>query len=300
MIPAVVTTFLFAMSAVSAGRSTRLLGGTTANVTRLVLAGLCLAAWAHSFGQGLAGRSLPWFFLSGVIGFGMGDLALYGAYPRIGPRLGVLLCLCLAAPIGAVVEWLWLGTTLTWPQILWSATILIGVTLALVPDRQHLPDQRAWGTGILLGVVAALGQGLGAVLTRKGYDTVRDTGVAIDGGTSAYQRILGGLLLTFLVLFLCKMWGWRDSHHVSTLSTGQAWRRAWPWVIVNALSGPAIGVACFQWALMLAPTGLVLAIVATTPLMVIPLTMLIDGERPHLRSLIGGVIAVVGAVALVV
>jgi drug/metabolite transporter (DMT)-like permease len=50
---------------------------------------------------------------------------------------------------------------------------------------------------------------------------------------------------------------------------------------------------------MLAPTGLVLALVAMTPLAVIPLTMLIDGERPHLRSLIGGVIAVLGAVALV-
>jgi drug/metabolite transporter (DMT)-like permease len=298
MIPAVLTTFLFAMSAVSAGRSTRLLGGTTANVTRLVLAGLCLAAWAHSVGQGLAGPSLPWFFLSGVIGFGMGDLALYGAYPRIGPRLGVLLCLCVAAPIGALVEWLWLGTTLTASQILWSATILIGVTLALVPDRQHLPDQRAWGTGILLGFIAALGQGLGAVLTRKGYDLIRDSGVRIDGGTSAYQRILGGLLLTFLVLFFRKLYERRVSRSV-TGPAAHAWRRAWPWVIVNALSGPAIGVACFQWALMLAPTGLVLAIVATTPLMVIPLTMLIDGERPHLRSLIGGVIAVAGAAALV-
>ncbi len=299
MIPALLTTLLFAMSAVSAGRSTRLLGATTANVTRLVLAGLCLAAWAHSFGQGLAGPSLPWFFLSGVIGFGMGDLALYGAYPRIGPRLGVLICLCVAAPIGAVLEWWWLGTTLTPYQILWGITILAGVILALVPDGQDLPDQRVWGTGIALGVVAALGQGGGAVLTRKGYDLLRDTGVRIDGGTSAYQRILGGLLLTFLVLFvrtLCE----RRIHRPAAKVSAKAWRQAWPWVIVNALSGPALGVACFQWALMLAPTGLVLAIVATTPLVVIPLTMLIDGERPHLRSWVGGVIAVVGAIALVV
>lgn len=299
MIPALLTTFLFAMSAVCAGRSTRLLGATTANVTRLVLAGLCLAAWAHSFGQGLAGPSLPWFFLSGVIGFGMGDLALYGAYPRIGPRLGVLICLCVAAPIGAVLEWLWLGTTLTPYQIVWGITILGGVILALVPDGQDLPDQRVWGTGIALGVIAALGQGGGAVLTRKGYDLIRDTGVRIDGGTSAYQRILGGLLLTFLVVLLRKLCE-RRANRPALRASSAAWRQAWPWVIVNALSGPAIGVACFQWALMLAPTGLVLAIVATTPLVVIPLTMLIDGERPHLRSLIGGVIAVVGAIALVV
>jgi hypothetical protein len=98
------------MSAVSAGRSTRLLGAGTANLCRLILATACLALWAHTFGGGFHGAGLPWLFLSGVVGFGMGDLALYGAYCRIGPRLGVLLCLCLAAPLGALLEWVWLGT----------------------------------------------------------------------------------------------------------------------------------------------------------------------------------------------
>jgi len=45
-------------------------------------------------------------------------------------------------------------------------------------------------------------------------------------------------------------------------------------------------------------TGIVLAIVATTPLVVIPFTMLLDGERPTARSLAGGAVAVLGAAAL--
>jgi drug/metabolite transporter (DMT)-like permease len=69
-------------------------------------------------------------------------------------------------------------------------------------------------------------------------------------------------------------------------------------VIANALSGPAIGVACYQWALAEAPTGVVLSIVATTPLVVIPFTMLLDGEHPTRRSLLGGAVAVLGAAAL--
>lgn len=48
----------------------------------------------------------------------------------------------------------------------------------------------------------------------------------------------------------------------------------------------------------MAPTGIVLAIVATTPLAVIPMAWLINGERPHIYSLFGGVLAVSGAVAL--
>ena len=78
----------------------------------------------------------------------------------------------------------------------------------------------------------------------------------------------------------------------------RSWRRAWPWVIANALCGPALGVACYQWALIVAPTGVVLSVVATTPLVVIPFTMILDHERPTRRSLLGGAIAVLGAVAL--
>jgi drug/metabolite transporter (DMT)-like permease len=42
----------------------------------------------------------------------------------------------------------------------------------------------------------------------------------------------------------------------------------------------------------------VLPIVATTPLVIIPLAYKIEGDRPGARSIIGGAIAVAGAVAL--
>lgn len=297
MIQAIITSILFAMSAVSAGRSTRLLGAGTANLSRLTLATCLLALWAHTAGQGVSGVGLPWLLASGVIGFGVGDLALYGAYYRIGPRMGVLLCLCLAAPLGAFIEWAWLGTRLSLYQIFWSATILVGVFAALVPDTRTPVAARDWSFGIVLGMVAAFGQGSGAVLTRKAFDLAEHAGQHIDGGTAAYQRILGGLLLTAIVLFIHRRRKPSDPPE-DTAVMEHPWKRAWPWVIANALAGPSLGVACYQWALAVAPTGVVLSIVATTPLVVIPFTMILDGERPTVRSLIGGAIAVLGAAAL--
>jgi len=46
------------------------------------------------------------------------------------------------------------------------------------------------------------------------------------------------------------------------------------------------------------PTGLVLAVVATTPLVIIPFAYLFEGERPHFRSVSGGLIAVTGVILL--
>jgi drug/metabolite transporter (DMT)-like permease len=68
--------------------------------------------------------------------------------------------------------------------------------------------------------------------------------------------------------------------------------------LLNGLSGPALGVSCYQWALKTAPTGIVLPIVAITPIVIIPFSRYIEGERPTWRSLAGGLVAVVGAVLL--
>ena len=68
--------------------------------------------------------------------------------------------------------------------------------------------------------------------------------------------------------------------------------------MLNGLVGPALGVSCFQWALMSTSTGIVLPIVAITPLVIIPFAHRMEGERPSARSVLGGVVAVVGAVIL--
>lgn len=285
------------MSAVSAGRSTRLLNATVANLTRLVLATLLLAAWAHTLGQGVSGPALPWLFVSGVVGFGLGDLALYAAFARIGSRLMVLLFLCVSAPLGALMEWLWLGSGLTVSQMFWGGVILAGVALALTTDTATSATRRDRVVGPVMGLIAAMGQAGGAVLTRKAFDVADQAGRHIDGATAAYQRILGGVLLTLVVLLVgrhlfkgCAQTRFRDPSH--------QWRQAWPRVVANAFCGPALGVACFQWPLAVEKTGIVLAIVATTPLVVIPFTYMIDGDRPGIRSLVGGAVAVLGAAVL--
>lgn len=297
MVPALLTTVLFAISAVSANRSTRLLGGLQANFWRITLATLLLAAWAHSAGSGLSGKAFPWFLLSGCVGFGLGDLALYQALPRLGSRLAILLVHCLAAPFAALVEWLWLGTTLTGVQILSSLTILAGVGIALAPDRRLPVLRRVLITGVVFGVIAAIGQGYGAVLSRKAYQIAAGAGESIDGLTAAYQRILAGWVVAALSIAIARpntVYG----SGIAPPGIAQRWRTSWHWVLVNALAGPTLGVGCFQWALATSPTGVVLPIVAITPIVVIPFALLVEGERPRARSLIGGAVAVLGTVAL--
>lgn len=195
MLPALLTTLLFSFSAVAGSRLSRAVGGVEANFWRICVATALLAAWAHTFGQGFSGASLGYFLLSGLIGFGFGDLSLYLAYPLIGSRLCMLLVHCLAAPIAAVLEWVWLGTVLSAVQLFFMGLTLAGVAIALAPgEHLHIPRARLV-TGISYGLVAAVAQASGSVVSRKAFAVAAASGTHIDGITAAYQRIWGGVLV---------------------------------------------------------------------------------------------------------
>jgi drug/metabolite transporter (DMT)-like permease len=236
------------------------------------------------------------------LGIGIGDVALFQALPRLGSRLSLLLIQCLTAPFATLLEWLWLGTTLTTLQILCGLVILAGVALALTPGEHLKLSRRELGIGTVAAVLAALGGACGAVLSRKAYAISHASHQPIDGANAAFQRIVGGLLIGGLCLLVVKRREFRVQSrapaHLVTAVAVKKWRGVWPWVLMNSLAGQTLGVSCMQWALETTPTGVVLAVIATTPIVVIPFAWFFEGERPTAKSLIGGGIAVAGVIAL--
>jgi drug/metabolite transporter (DMT)-like permease len=211
----------------------------------------------------------------------------------------MILLHCLAAPIGAALEWIWLDNELTARQILCGVVILAGVAIALAPgehpssprEHLHLP-RRALILGILFGVIAAFGQGVGSVVSRKAYEVTTAAGEHIDGITAAYQRIWGGVLFAAIGYFLFRH---RENTRKPFL---ERMRPAWKWMLANGTLGPALGVSFMQYALSKAPTGIVLPILVLAPVVIIPFSRHFENERPTLRSLIGGLLAVAGVIGL--
>jgi drug/metabolite transporter (DMT)-like permease len=296
VLPAILTVICWSFSGVTGSKAARLLGSIPASFWRLVVGLLLLGAYAHTFGQGVSGPGFKWFFISGLVGFGLGDTALYLAYPRIGSRLSMMLVHCLATPFAATIEWIWLGVSLTPAQLLAGAIILCGVAIGIAPSGPKREPHPHLVTGTILGVIAACGQATGAVLSRKAFALTPPGSAQIDGLTSAYQRLMGGLVVAIVVYTLFKLTsGFGDKTAARSHGEVNAGRR---WLLWNALTGPGLGAACYQWALATTPSGIVLPIVSLTPLAMIPLAERMEGDRATRRSIIGGVIAVAGVIAL--
>ena len=300
MTAAILATILFSLSAVSGKRLSHHLSGVEINFWRFLLSAFLLGAYAHTFGPGLGGGALGIFFISGIFGFGLGDYGLFRAFPILGSRLTMVMTQCLAAPIAAAIEWLWLGNGLSLAQVLAGTLILLGVGLALAPSETSQVDKKHWKAGIMWGLMSAFGQGFGAVLSRKAGSLVTE-GVTVDGLTAAYQRVLGGLAVMAVLLLLRKIKvrnGGSIATEIALTPASVKWLIAM--IILNALCGPTLGVGAYQWALNVdnLPAGIVLSVVALSPLVIIPFVMKFEGERPSLRSVLGSLIAVGGVIIM--
>lgn len=320
MIGALGTTLLFACNAIFANRSAKLLGSNPANLARLAVAVLVLGAWAHLAGQGLGGAGFGWFFLSGLVGFGIGGVAMFQALPRLGSPLAMLIVQCGSALVAAAGERLWLGTRLAPAELVFIVLTLTGVALGLLPRGLPGLPVAVMRLGAAWAFLSAAGQGLGAVLSRRAFQALARAHEFVDPPTSAYQRALAGLCVAAIAVAIGYFVHRRT--HASACRAGSpdpaapalsgssttpagsgdpalhSRRRAWPWVFANALCGPVLGVTCFQWALSTTPAGVVQSIVATAPLVTIPLAMWLEHSRPRALYYAGAVLAVAGIVGL--
>ena len=301
MFAALLTTLLFSISAICGHRTSTRLGGVEANFWRICGAMFFLALWANTLGAGTSGAAFPIFVLSGLAGIGLGDTAYFQALPRLGSRRTVLLTQCLTAPCAAMIEWLWLGTKLNPAEIFSIAVILAGVAIAMTPGEHLKIAPRHLWPGVLTSAIAAMGGALGAVLSRKAYAIAHAAGEHPDPGTTGYQRVIGGAVALGLVFLIVK---WRharkrgdDAQMMDSFSPREK-LRLWPWVLANSLAGQTVGVSCMQWALENTPTGIVTAILALTPIVMLPLARMFEGEKITARELGGGFVAIAGVIGL--
>lgn len=282
---------LWAFTALAIEGAVRRIGSLTVNLIRLVFAFgfLCLGAWLFR------GQSLPvdatrhawiWLSVSGLVGFTFGDLCLYRAFAVLGSRLSTLM-MSLVPPLTALIAWLALGETLT-PRDLLGMTLTVGgITWAVLertkPAREGGSSGHATPAGIALGFGGALGQAGGLILSKIGmgsYDAMAATQIRVLAGFCGYA-------LLFFVL------GWWPN-----VRQGLADRRALGLTALGAFTGPFVAVTLSLIAIRATVAGVAASIMALTPVLIIPLVILLRGERVGVGGLAGAVVAVSGVALL--
>ncbi len=224
-----------------------------------------------------------WLSLSGVIGLAIGDGALFIAIVTIGPRLATLL-LSLAPPITAILAWIFLNERL-------SAIAIFGIVLTIwgifwVVNEKNAPDETRGSktSGVIAGLVAALGQGVGVIFAKQGMQT------EIDALSGTILRMIPAAIVLWLVAIL---WGWGKKPFVALKD-----KRAALATIAGSIVGPFLGVWFSLIAIKYTEAGVAATLLATVPILILPMVIVVRKIKPSLRAVVGTVIAVLGIALL--
>ena len=220
--------------------------------------------------------------LSGVLGIALGDSFYFAALRRLGTRRTLTFdaggpAVTAAAGCLLLAEWpgprQWLGIAL-----ISLAVVLVARQRPLAEAEGGLLAQQRLGVGLALA--ALLCGGAGALLARA---ALRTSG--LDPWHAATLRLLAATLV------LLPLSG-KLMTHLRRPRPRPPGRR-WLLVLAATLLGTSAGIGLQQLALARLPGGLAVALLATAPVLAVPLAPL-EGDRPGALGVLAALLAVLG------
>mgnify|MGYP002681883161 FL=1 len=288
--------FLWAVASVIYTRVGRAVGPAEMNLLKNVVALAMLGLTLLFVGQALpdaAGPAVALLLLSGVVGIGLGDTAYFETLNAVGPRRALLLE-TLAPPLAALLALVFLGERLHPGAWLGIAVTVVGV-IWVITERA---PQAGSGTareaaavaggrlrrGLLFGLLAALAQAGGAVLSRAAF-----LEADVSSLWSAFLRLAAGAVVLgpWLALTRGRVGGWLRQPGAAALG-GR--------LLAAITLGTYLALWLQQVSLKLTLAGVAQTLFATSPLFVLPFAAW-QGERISLRAALGAGLAL-GGVAL--
>ena len=306
---ALLAAFLWAAATLMFGRMGRQLSPLVLNLVKGVFA-LAMLLLTILVQAGVAGApdlpliSVMLLVLSGGLGIGLGDTAYFSAINALGARKALLLE-TLAPPMSTVLAWVFLSERLPLSAIAGIIITLLGIAWVIserVPG-DPVPTTRA---GLQVALLATFCQAAGAVLSRA---ALAET--AVSPLWSSLIRLAAGLVFMAGLVVVkpqyldVKVTTVRQTLQTKTLQAKTLQHR-WRSVAVT-LKSPrllgAVAIASFfatylgiwlqQTALKYTAAGIAQALLATSPLFVLPIAALL-GEKISQRAILGVAIALGG------
>ncbi len=295
------------------------LGALPLNVIRMVLT-LIILGLALFFMVGYPYPYLAdcktwfWLSLSGLLGFGFGDYCLFNSYMLIGSRFSQLF-MTLAAPFAAITAWMMLGEHMTWIGLIGMLVTLTGIGMSILGKEQGTSEGAVSSGdacvasrskkshlavklplhGVIFGIGAALGQGVGLVLSKVGLEHYTAS-VPLQADMSPLIYPVAGTMIRaltglgcFLILLIMKK-------KVGQLNLATQDGRGMHYAFWATLLGPAVGVSLSLMAIQYTSTGIAQTLMSLTPVLIIWPSYIIFKSKVTAQEVLGAIIAVCGAI----
>lgn len=281
--------------------ASRRLGPDTVNHFRLLLAvGMLTLIFMFRQANGLTAlidapeaSQWIWFGTSGIVGLALGDYFGFTAFAILGTRLGSLFT-CFAPGAALIFGYLILNEDINLFGFLGILITLAGVMyISLSKEEKATVSDLGFGDlkkGILYGILSALCQGIGLVLSKKGMSAA--SGQLDPVHATWIRMVVASLAIYAVTLFRGKI---REIHAPVRENRNKGIRYA----VLGTLFGPVIGVCFSMYAVTLVQVSVAQTIFSLVPVVVLPLALLFTNEKITIKTAAGAITAIAGVFILI-
>lgn len=290
---AAVAAFLFAAGSVTAKRGMVNTNAVTALMVSSASAAVILAAaTALDPPDDIFLGPVLFFAAAGVVGDGLGRFSMLGAVDRLGPSLAIPIQTAAYPLVAVVAGVVILSETVTLPQIVGAATVVVGIWVLLVPgsaakegtdSSEPAREKHAW-PWLALAAFAGVAFASSDVLRKSGLDDIP-------------SPPFGALVAVGSMLVLVSVTAWSVPGLRKQVRLGPSWS----WLVVAGVCIAFALLAVFE-ALEKGAVSTVGPIIAAQPLAIIVLSWLLlhNIERVTMRLVVGAVLVVAGVIGIAV
>ena len=289
-ISALLTACSWSGSSIAFAEATKRVSSVIVNVVRLTLAAtiLLLVVLLFRIDLKLSVAQMEYLAISGIIGFAAGDSFLFLAFQRLGARI-TMLVMSLAPAVAAALAYLILDESLSIFGLTGIALTMLGICIVILERKELNGGSRKVHlspAGILLAVLAAVGQGSGLVCAKIAFR---------EGNVNGFSATLVRIVASLLVLIPVTLVAGKLKNPVAIFRTD---RKAFRFTVLGSIFGPFLGVVGSLVAIQHTKIGIAATLMATTPLIMLPLVHIIHKERLGWRAFAGSFVAVAGVAVL--
>lgn len=288
-------------TAIFAEIATKRHGTIIMNVLRMglsivLLALLLLAATGSPIPTHTTANVWMWFGLSGFVGYVFGDYCLFKSYTLIGSRFGQLF-MTLSSLFATIAAYLMLSEKISLMAAVGMVVTITGISISVLNKGagEHKLQLKLPWQGIVLGLGASIGQGVGLVLSKIGMMAYKDALAGISETDMSYQMMpFAGTMIRGIVGFLGFVLMFFLFGKISDMRKSLRDRKFIVFATLATIFGPFIGVSLSLLSVSYTSTGIAQTIMSITPVLILLPAYLVFKQKITPLEILGALISVAG------
>lgn len=279
--------FLWAATSMIFAKVTVSIGPIQANISRMVF-GIILfvtSIFVFRLPTDLSFSQIQYLFISAMLGLVFGDTFLFKAFQTIGARLSMLI-MSLAPAIAAFLAYLFLGETLSLWGIFGIFITLGGVSLVVFERTGPVPAYTLTKIGVVFGLLGALGQGSGLLFAKFAFAEG-----PIHGMVASCIRIASAVIVLWPLSQL-------SGRRINPFRLLKRDRTIFVYLLTASVFGVYLGITLSLVAVAYAKVGIASTLIATSPVLMLPMVRFVHREQLSWKAVIGAFVAVAGVAIL--